>query len=92
MLNITTHHKNVNKNYSEVSSHTGQNQFSSVDQSCPTLRSPMNHSTPGLPVHHQLPEFTQTHVQGNSGAKTIQQGKDSLTNGDGATEYSHIKE
>ena len=37
-------------------------QFSSVSQSCPILCHPMNHSTPGLPVHHQLPEFTQTHV------------------------------
>ena len=37
-------------------------QFSSVTQSCPTLCDPMNHSTPGLPVHHQLPEFTQIHV------------------------------
>ena len=37
-------------------------QFSSVAQSCPTLCNPMNHSTPGLPVHHQLPEFTQTHA------------------------------
>ena len=37
-------------------------QFSSVAQLCPTLCGPMNHSTPGLPVHHQLPEFTQTHV------------------------------
>ena len=37
-------------------------QFSSVNQSCPTLCDPMNCSTPGLPVHHQLPEFTQTHV------------------------------
>ena len=37
-------------------------QFSSVAQSCPTLCDPMNHSTPGLPVHHQLQEFTQTHV------------------------------
>ena len=37
-------------------------QFSSVAQSCPTLCDPMNLSTPGLPVHHQLPEFTQTHV------------------------------
>ena len=37
-------------------------QFSSAAQSCPTLCDPMNHSTPGLPVHHQLPEFTQTHV------------------------------
>ena len=36
--------------------------FSSVNQSCPTLCDPMNCSTPGLPVHHQLPEFTQTHV------------------------------
>ena len=35
---------------------------SSVTQSCPTLCDPMNRSTPGLPVHHQLPEFTQTHV------------------------------
>ena len=38
------------------------NWFSSVAQSCPTLLDPMNCSTPGLPVHHQLMEFTQTHV------------------------------
>ena len=37
-------------------------QFSSVAQLCPTLCNPMNRSTPGLPVHHHLPEFTQTHV------------------------------
>ena len=37
-------------------------QFSSFTQSCPTLCNPMNRSRPGLPVHHQLPEFTQTHV------------------------------
>ena len=37
-------------------------QFSSVAQSCPTLCDPMNCNTPGLPVHHQLPEFTQTHA------------------------------
>ena len=37
-------------------------QFRSVAQSCPTLCDPMNCSTPGLPVHHQLLEFTQTHV------------------------------
>ena len=37
-------------------------QFSSVAQSCPTLCDPVNHSTPGLPVHHQLLEFTQIHV------------------------------
>ena len=37
-------------------------QFSSVAQLCPTLCDPMNRSTPGLPVHHHLPEFTQTQV------------------------------
>ena len=37
-------------------------QFSSVAQSCPTLCDPTNRSTPGLPVHHHLPEFTHTHV------------------------------
>ena len=37
-------------------------QFSSVAQLCPTLCDPMNCSTPGLSVHHQLPELTQTHV------------------------------
>ena len=37
-------------------------QFRSVIHSCPTLCDPMNHSMPGLPVHHQLPEFIQTHV------------------------------
>ena len=36
--------------------------FSSVAQSCPTLCDPINCSTPGLPVHHQLPELTQTHA------------------------------
>ena len=41
---------------------TGNCFISSVAQSCPTLCSPMNCSTPGLPVHHQLPESTQTHV------------------------------
>ena len=37
-------------------------QFSSVPQLCRTLHDPMDCSTPGLPVHHQLPEFTQTHL------------------------------
>ena len=37
-------------------------QFSTVAQSCPTLCDPMDCNTPGLPVHHQLPEFTETHV------------------------------
>jgi len=40
----------------------GSVQFSSVAQSCPTLCDPMNRSMPGFPVHHQLMEFTQTHV------------------------------
>ena len=39
-----------------------KHQFSSFSQSCPTFCDPMNHSTPGLPVHHQLLEFAQTHV------------------------------
>ena len=37
-------------------------QFSSVAQSCPTLGNPMDYSTPGFPVHHQLPELAQTYV------------------------------
>ena len=45
-----------------VTEHFSSVQFSSVAQSCPTLCDPMNRSTPGLPVHHQLPEFIQTHV------------------------------
>ena len=43
-------------------------QFSSVAQSCPTLCNTMNCSTPGLPVHHQHPEFTQSHVHRDSDA------------------------
>ena len=45
-------------------------QFSSLSQSCQTLCDPMNHSTPGLRVHHQLPEFTQTHVHRVSDASS----------------------
>ena len=41
---------------------TSSVQFSSLTQSCPTLCNPTNRSTPGLPLHHQLPEFTQTHI------------------------------
>ena len=40
----------------------GETQFSSVTQSCPNLCDPMDGSMPGLPIHHQLLEFTQTHV------------------------------
>ena len=43
-------------------------QIRSVTQSCPIFCDPMIHSTPGLPVHHQLPEFTQTHDHRVSGA------------------------
>ena len=39
-----------------------KDQFSSVSQLCQTLCDPVNRTTPGLPVHHQLPEFIQTHV------------------------------
>ena len=48
------------RNFLKENSHLVQ--FSSVTQSCLTLWDPMNCSTPGLPVHHQLPEFTQSHV------------------------------
>ena len=44
--------------------------FSSVAQLCPTLCEPMNRSTPGLPVHHQLPEFTQAHIHRVSDASS----------------------
>ena len=47
-----------------TSTFTLLNQFSSLAQSCPTLCDPMNCTTPGLPVHHQLPESSQTHVHG----------------------------
>ena len=46
----------------EMTPHAGALLFSSVAQSCLTLCDPMDRSTPGLPVHHQRPEFTQTHV------------------------------
>ena len=46
----------------ESACNAGSVQFSSVAQSCPILCDPINHSTPGLPVHHKLPESTQTHA------------------------------
>ena len=46
----------------KISSKFIKYQFSSVTQLCPTLWDPMNCSMPGLPVHHHLPEFTQTHI------------------------------
>ena len=57
-FNATLH---LNMNLSFLTTNFGV-QFSSVPQSCLTLCDPMNHSTSGLPVHHQLPESTQTHV------------------------------
>ena len=56
VLNFIVWFLNV-KRFSNISQ-----SVSSVAPSCPTLCDPMNHSTPGLPVHHQLSEFTQTHV------------------------------
>ena len=53
---------NIQKTKIMASGPISSDQFSSVAQSCPTLCDPMNCSTPGLPVHHQLPEFTQTYV------------------------------
>jgi len=53
-------HSDTNTSLPHLHHHSVQ--FSSVTQLCPTLCNPMNYSTPGLPVHHQLPEFTETHV------------------------------
>ena len=50
--------------------YTFEYQIRSVAQSCPTLSDPMNPSTPGLPVHYQLPEFTETHVHRVSDASS----------------------
>ena len=46
----------------EINRYFKSDQIGSVAQSCPTLCDTLNRSTPGLPVHHQLPEFTETHV------------------------------
>ena len=57
---------NPHRHLHEFTANRAQNlasvQFSSVAQSCPTLCNPMKRSTPGFPIHHQLPQFTQTHV------------------------------
>ena len=50
------------REWTRILSNSCSVQFISVAQSCPTLCDPMNHSTPGLPVHHQLLEFTQTSI------------------------------
>ena len=53
---------NIQKTKIMASGPISSAQFSSVAQLCLTLCDPMNRSTPGLPVHHKLPEFTQTHI------------------------------
>jgi len=79
---IIFHHRSVIASPSSV-------QFSSVAQSCPTLWDPMDCSTPGLPVHHQLPEFTQTHVRWVSDA--IQPSHPLLSPSPPAFNLSHIR-
>ena len=59
--------RGVAKSWTQVCNYDS-GQFSSVAQPCPTLRNPMNRSTPGLLVHHQLTDFTQTHVHQVGGA------------------------
>ena len=66
-------------------------QFSSVTQSCPTLCDPMNCSMPGLPVHHQLPEFTQTHVHWVSDAIQPSKQIGSGQTGDGKSEHQNFR-
>ena len=61
---LISHHWEWKPDYPDLDSV----QFSSVAQSCLTLCDPVNRSTPGLSVHHQLPEFTQTHVHWVGGA------------------------
>ena len=67
----------------------GSDQIRSVAQSCSTLCDPMNRSTPGLPVHHQLPEFTQTHVHRVSDA--IQPSHPLSSHSPSAPNPSHIR-
>ena len=60
--NKSLHVDKSKRRVQETSNKSVSQSVSSVAQSCPTLCNPMNRSTPGLPVHHQLPESTQTHV------------------------------
>ena len=61
-LGIKQHLLSSTRHQHHLTCHIRSYQIRSVAQSCPTLCDPMNRSTPGLPVHHQLLEFTQTHV------------------------------
>ena len=65
----------VAKSWTRLSMHSWHSiyQFSSVSQSCPTLCNPTDCSTPGLPVHHQLPECAQTHLHHVSDAIQLSQ-------------------
>ena len=58
----TSNSENIKKYYVIKKKKLTSDQFSSVTQSCPTLSDPMDCSMQGFPVHHQLPELTQTHV------------------------------
>ena len=62
LLGHVFHHAGFFPTTTSVWKESKRGQFSSVAQSCPTLCHPVNRSSPGFPVHHQLPEFTQTHV------------------------------
>ena len=61
-VRLGCHHSQNNVCWKLVTTTFRSDQIRSVAQSCPTLCDPMNRSTPSLPVHHQLPEFTRTHV------------------------------
>jgi len=56
-----TNNMHIQCDLGKAAENTGMNTFSSLAQSCPTLCDPMDCSTPGYPVHQQLPELTQTH-------------------------------
>ena len=57
-----TEAEDIKKRWEALTASKDDIQFSSVAQLCPTLGNPMNRSTPGLPVHHHILEFTQTHA------------------------------
>ena len=96
MLVITTHFRLYTPNaFKQSITIKGSSvQFSLFAQSCPTLCNPMDCSTPGLPVHHQLPEFTLTHVQrlftGAQIKKKKSQPYRKLGKGHGQTVHIHI--
>ena len=62
LMNLIAGQQGRRRHREQTCGHSGGRSCCSVTLSCPTLCNPMDCSTPGLPVHHQLPEFTQTHV------------------------------